>query len=240
VKDKGKRIKDKLLLAVFVLLTMVGIEATAEAQNCPLDWHPPPCGIPPEPKAVQSPEQKQRTKKWVERIDQATFYVDSLAAVSAVYCAASSESDMCANTRMYISIAVGLRVARWWINLTDPFDPQYGVPYDPPFPDLGLSCETNLGCWINERLGSVAQFLDGVYTSMNRSQSCLDLGRDDCFEWQKKRMEMFIWAAGIHLELVGDGMSFLADHTEDWGLAGATADLLYAVADEMKQECPQC
>jgi hypothetical protein len=195
------------------------------------------------PKVVQSPEQKQRTKKWVERIDQATIYVDSLAAVSAVYCAASNESDMCANARLYINIAVGMRVARWWINLTDPFDPLYAEPYDPPFPDLGLSCENDFGCWINERLGSVVQFWDGVYTSMNRSQSCLDLGLDDCFQWQKERMLWFIWAAGYHLEEVAYGMSMLADYLTDAELvsyARATSEELYVVADEMRQECPQC
>jgi hypothetical protein len=211
---------------------------------CPW-WEPWKC---PRPDlVVQTAEQKQRTKVWVERIDRAIVYVDALAAVSSVYCAASNENDMCAWASTYIQIAVGLRVARKWINMTDPFDPNYRQPYYPAGGTLGLSCEdgplVDYCTWMANRLQYVSMFWDGVYNSINRSQSCADRGQEDCYSYQRDRMLYFLWAAGIHLEGVAYGMAVASDAMLDGESANnawATSGELYVVADEMKGECPWC
>lgn len=50
-----RRRKELMKLTIFFLLSLAVLSSAsaAEAQNCPNDWHPPPCGAPPPP--VKSP-----------------------------------------------------------------------------------------------------------------------------------------------------------------------------------------
>jgi len=194
-----------------------------------------------------SPEQRDKTKAWSKRIDKALVSVDSLVGISSVYCVASLESDMCFWARTYVTIAVGLRVAKWWVNLLDPFDPAYRWPYEPAGGDLGLSCENgplfDYCVWMANRAQLVSMYWDGAYNSANRAQSCSDMGEEDCFWMQWSRMRWFLWAAGVQTEAIAYGMAVAADGmptAEASGHARATSDELYEVAADMKGLCSWC
>ncbi len=69
----------KLLLSAVFFLLFVFLSAPAEAQNCPNDWHPPPCGTPPPP-----------VKSWLQtQLKGAEQYHFSAAQVAGVAYAAS-------------------------------------------------------------------------------------------------------------------------------------------------------
>jgi hypothetical protein len=237
VKDKGKRIKDKLLLAVFVLLTMVGIEATAEAQNCPLDWHPPPCGNPPEPVK----KEKKRAAEMARNYHTSAIWF--FTTWSSVACGADKlgykpAKAACVAGGMGLSAAAAAAVREDRI-ASDPFDPQYQELYTGrwlSYDDLGLTGWLELagdgpgvGAFWNmaEHMQAAEMLGDRVAVSFDRAMSCYSAGielryylgcehwqsqwTDDNLRWLGERYvalaNSFRWAAQELTPYIGDGVN---------------------------------
>ena len=233
-----------VIISLFCLVACA-IAASAGAQdygNCPNQWHPPPCGTPPQRVAV-SPEMKNRAAIWSQVLNAGIIYLQPLIILQGAQCivnGSDKNGDSCAWALMLAAAQRGLEIGKHWADayVKDPFDEYYGYPYAPQFYDpvsqLGSpdcaqdgSWPRDLCAWANAQTQHIYAFWEAAYVSANRAQSCATVGNDDCFFWQKARMHWFIWAAGVHTGYLAYGLAITADVL-------SSADAAYA-ADSTNQ-----
>jgi hypothetical protein len=244
VKDKGKRIKDKLLLVIFVLLTMIGIEATAEAQNCPMDWHPPPCGIPPQPVKDQKKIAAQAASDYHAKA------MEFFSAWMAVTCAADKlgyapAKAGCAAGGMGLAAAAAAKAREDRI-VRDPFDPNYWEIYNGrylSYDELGMSEFLALAdgpgagsMWaIAEHVQVMEMLGDRIGVAFDRVMSCYQAGIDlqwylGCEVYQQNWLDENMHYFGERYLALGLHFYALAAELEQYigdGINPAFVELLY-------------
>lgn len=100
-----------LIVSAFIFLSLA-ISSESEAQNCPNDWHPPPCGIPPKP-----------VKSWLQQqLESAEQYHFSASQAFGLALAASCNGStgdprvdtvrrtVCTVSKTMLAITVGMQV----------------------------------------------------------------------------------------------------------------------------------
>jgi len=199
----------------------------ADAQNCPLDWHPPPCGNPPKP--VSDPK-KVAAKK---ASDYHAKAIEGLTAWTSVACAAEKlgyapARAACVAGGMALGAALAAKAKEDRI-VNDPFDPNYWELYGgrwSSYDELGLSG------WLaidnSPRASNIAALVqtiellgDRVAVSVDRVMSCIQAGIDmqwyqGCEVWQQSWVEQNLrWFGAYYVEL-GRNFADLAYELEQY------------------------
>jgi len=135
----------KILIAVFFILLFA---ASAEAQNCVNDWHPPPCGKPPEP--VKNPllnVLKQAAKYHAEFGTQLWGLVATSSCVGSVGEPRIDEARKAACALGAIMGGINLATQGWQNRLIEQINgalggtPQQMVVQQPAFDDVAIDTQ---------------------------------------------------------------------------------------------------
>lgn len=175
-------------VTILCLAVLFYLASGAEAQeNCPLDWHPPPCGTPTPPKPV-SDAQKAAARKLE------FYYAGNVAFLTSLGIGAAVVAGPIGGAGPGIGAAVATYKAwSWGTVVSDPWDENFQQPYDGGH----WYSADELGLWYTDyeslnNLVWVAQALlfysDFVYVSANRATSCQMAGVD-CDGWQIDRVQ---------------------------------------------------
>ncbi len=193
---------------------------------CPW-WLPLKC-------APISPEMKDRAKLWSFGLNAGALYVEPVIVLYGLGCAGQGDYVSCATTLVLMAAKKSLEIGKHWADkfVQDPFDENYGQPYESQFYDpvsLGApDCGGQDFCeYFNAHTSYTYGFWEAAYVSANRAASCAQVGNEDCFSWQKARMLYFIWAAGVHTGYIGDGLSSLANSLNSQDVSNAAAEVHY-------------
>ena len=135
------------------------------------------------------------------------------------------------------------------LKAVDPFDPDYGTPYEPVIPepsDFGLDWDnsgdgnqdnTNYFLWRAVRFIAYGM---AANISINRANSCREVGNEDCFNWQADRAQYFLRLLG---ETANDaayfldqlGWAFYGYFNPELDGNGYLADAFFNAADQMRE-----
>jgi hypothetical protein len=173
--------------AVIAFVLSSATWALADEENCPGQWHPPPCGTPPPPKPV-SDAQKAAARRLQFYYAGNVAFLSSLGVIGALVAGPIGA----AGPAIAVPVA-SYKVWSWGTVVSDPWDDAFEQPYDGGH---WYSAE-ELGLWYTDyeslnNLVWVAQALvyyaDFVYVSANRATSC-QMASVGCDSWQIDRAQ---------------------------------------------------
>lgn len=194
----------------------------------------------PELCATISPQLKDHAKVWSYGLSSGMSYLQPVIYLYTAHCVGAGDYESCANALILAATRKGLEIGKHWADkfVQDPWDENYGYGYEPQFYDpvsqLGLpdcaqdgSWKRDFCAWNNAQGQHIFAFGEAAYVSANRSASCGAVGNADCFLWQRDRMEYFLWAMGVHIGYVGDGLSILTNILGSQDVSNAAAEVHY-------------
>jgi hypothetical protein len=212
IMENGKLIIGGLVLTFLILNSQFSISAAQDDENCPGQWHPPPCGTPTPPKAV-SDAQKAAARKLQ------FYYAGNVAFLTSLGIGGAVVAGPIGGAGPGIGAAVATYKAwSWGTVVSDPWDENFQQPYDGGYwyspEELGLwytnyDSLNNL-VWVAQALIYYADF---VYVSANRATSCQMAGVG-CDSWQIDRAQWGLRQMGNVLAISRDNHEWAAWQAE--------------------------
>jgi len=215
------------ILFLSCLVALLILSSEASAQNCPNDWHRPPCG---DPQPTITAQKKAAARK---ASDYHAHSIEGLTVWTSVSCAADKlgyapARAACVAGGMALATAIAAKAKEDRI-VNDPFDPNYWELYEGrwlSYDDLGLSGWLALAD--DGRTQNIADLVltmellgDRVAVSVDRVMSCIQAGIDlqwylGCEVWQQNWVDQNLRWYGEYYTILGQNFADMAYELEQY------------------------
>jgi hypothetical protein len=223
-----------LILGAIIAFALSAIPVQAE--NCPNDWHEPPCG--PPPKVDQRKKDVAQAAVNYHQNAALPIVIWEEVACNAAYLGYKPARLACAGAKMTRIANERAEAAQQRI-VNDPYDPAFEYAYEGrwlSYEDLGLwdFIETSehhyLAYAAAEHIQAIEMLGDFIGVSIDRANSCY--GDENgvshlCYIWQMERANVGIIWLGQRLQALATVETYIADELEPEIGNGVNGDLLY-------------